>query len=770
MKIISCVFIFVVFFKVYAAGGIVIDPWTAIQSIRSMQARDEQVRAFRRDFVPEIQAKKSTLGTTYEAIATLGLLADAINGITTLNHDRLNHLKGAALGTRLPALPTSPDAFYHYGTREYLQSLFKAITMGIGYDKGVIKPSTPLSQKEMDTYRGIIRSVNPYFDAASQKPDPTHLRISAGLSPAEIQSHIDKAHELMCAPITSTPKVFPTVFSSTDGENEIRFYNKDEHGYEFANYYDAAIVVPMNIKHPSTRIILDLSRTSFVRTENLFQAVKYFILTGQLPDMQFFASIYARGAFDAAKISSAQTVGTSNLPILPGMQEYWDTIKNSIMLEAVKAKFSQHAHLAALLLSTDDNTLVENAVRFDGYWGRDGGLDSTGKSIGESTRGGNWLGKALVQVRAMLRTGTLPIASQATPGTAVISLPTAQALPEAKKREVETFIKSYQPGFTLPTVATTAAAGHPLTAVQPSFQEIKTLISSVDGSCTWDCGNGEFGSMQADKGALKIVCKSSKNPSVLSNVKAFLTANSILFIEGTDRQRQPLLQIGSQELKKFKPLIVASPTIQPWILNVSGNPNKTPQQIAAQTAIAQGGAAATSAGVVPTVPHTLTGSASVAVGAPPPPPMVTSPPAIDWTAIQQAVRDDFIYSDGHSIYIMSRHSTKALEDYLRTNRVPYDNLDTAIKIPLLVNSPRDLALFAAIPNSLMATLSQLPIPIMYEYKDGQYYLKVTYHPDAEAIAIKVNAALGGVQCWGDATRGIYFSPSAQNYLRSTPNS
>lgn len=42
-----------------AGGGVVIDQWVAMKSTRSVQARDEQVRAFRRDFAAEIHAKKN---------------------------------------------------------------------------------------------------------------------------------------------------------------------------------------------------------------------------------------------------------------------------------------------------------------------------------------------------------------------------------------------------------------------------------------------------------------------------------------------------------------------------------------------------------------------------------------------------------------------------------------------------------------------------------------------------------------------------------------
>ena len=69
----------------------------------------------------------------------------------------------------------------------------------------------------------------------------------------------------------------------------------------------------------------------------------------------------------------------------------WDQVKDEIMLRAVRAKFAQHADLAALLLSTGDALIVERSRR-DHYWG-DGG-DGTGA---------NKLGQILMQLRAELR-------------------------------------------------------------------------------------------------------------------------------------------------------------------------------------------------------------------------------------------------------------------------------------------------------------------------------------------------------------------------------
>ena len=69
----------------------------------------------------------------------------------------------------------------------------------------------------------------------------------------------------------------------------------------------------------------------------------------------------------------------------------WESVKDTIMHEAVLAKFTQHADLREVLLGTGDAALVEHTEN-DAYWG-DGG-DGSGE---------NRLGQILVRVREELR-------------------------------------------------------------------------------------------------------------------------------------------------------------------------------------------------------------------------------------------------------------------------------------------------------------------------------------------------------------------------------
>ena len=70
----------------------------------------------------------------------------------------------------------------------------------------------------------------------------------------------------------------------------------------------------------------------------------------------------------------------------------WESAKDGIMREAVRAKIEQHTELRSLLLGTGDAELIEHTTN-DTYWG-DGG-DGSGK---------NRLGRLLVELREQFRT------------------------------------------------------------------------------------------------------------------------------------------------------------------------------------------------------------------------------------------------------------------------------------------------------------------------------------------------------------------------------
>ncbi len=69
----------------------------------------------------------------------------------------------------------------------------------------------------------------------------------------------------------------------------------------------------------------------------------------------------------------------------------WEAAKDNIMREAVRAKFTQHEDIRAVLLGTGDELLIE-AARNDSYWG-----------YGPDGKGQNKLGQVLMEIRDELR-------------------------------------------------------------------------------------------------------------------------------------------------------------------------------------------------------------------------------------------------------------------------------------------------------------------------------------------------------------------------------
>jgi N-glycosidase YbiA len=85
---------------------------------------------------------------------------------------------------------------------------------------------------------------------------------------------------------------------------------------------------------------------------------------------------------DAANLGRRRSV-----PLRPD----WEAVKDQVMLAGVLRKFETHADIRAVLLSTEEELLVENAPS-DYYWGC--GADGSGQ---------NKLGQVLMTVRALLR-------------------------------------------------------------------------------------------------------------------------------------------------------------------------------------------------------------------------------------------------------------------------------------------------------------------------------------------------------------------------------
>jgi ribA/ribD-fused uncharacterized protein len=144
--------------------------------------------------------------------------------------------------------------------------------------------------------------------------------------------------------------------------SKILFYRVSERFGEFSNFS------PQPIK---------LNGKTWPTSEHYFQAQKF-------ADTEYEEEIRrARSPMVAARLGRSRK---------KPLRKDWESSKENVMREALRAKFTQHLDLRALLLSTGDEIIVEHTQN-DDYWG-DGG-DGSGK---------NRLGILLMELREKLRT------------------------------------------------------------------------------------------------------------------------------------------------------------------------------------------------------------------------------------------------------------------------------------------------------------------------------------------------------------------------------
>ena len=124
------------------------------------------------------------------------------------------------------------------------------------------------------------------------------------------------------------------------------------------------------------RATIRIDGKNWATTEHYFQAQK------------FAGTEYMRRVRQAKTPGDAASLGRRrDFPL----RRDWEQVKENVMLEALRAKFTQHPDLAEILLGTADAELIEHTAR-DSYWG-DGG-DGSGR---------NRLGHLLMQLRDELR-------------------------------------------------------------------------------------------------------------------------------------------------------------------------------------------------------------------------------------------------------------------------------------------------------------------------------------------------------------------------------
>lgn len=202
----------------------------------------------------------------------------------------------------------------------------------------------------------------------------------------KIDNNTDKKHKTKKEPTKKEPK---------ENHHDILFYEPKAPFYEFSNFY------------PCKFTLLDREWTC---SEQYFQAMKFYIPENS-EHMEYVDMIHhadspmkifslglqkKQGGYGAKWVINKKTK-TINLNDV--IQQYrhlsirddWDSIKLDVMMDVLKAKFSQNKKLKELLMSTGNANIIEDSPR-DSYWG-----------IGKDKKGQNHLGKLLVKLREILK-------------------------------------------------------------------------------------------------------------------------------------------------------------------------------------------------------------------------------------------------------------------------------------------------------------------------------------------------------------------------------
>lgn len=152
----------------------------------------------------------------------------------------------------------------------------------------------------------------------------------------------------------------PSMLAAWEMAERIEFYRAGDDYGEFSNFS----------RHP-----IDLGGHTWPTTEHYFQAMKF-----EDPALR-------ERIRNAPSPGEAARMGRR----LPGLRDDWEAVKEDVMMDALRAKFTQHDKCRRRLLQTGDAQLVEH-TRNDVYWA-DGG----------DGRGKNRLGALLMQLRDELR-------------------------------------------------------------------------------------------------------------------------------------------------------------------------------------------------------------------------------------------------------------------------------------------------------------------------------------------------------------------------------
>jgi hypothetical protein len=131
---------------------------------------------------------------------------------------------------------------------------------------------------------------------------------------------------------------------------------------------------------------IEIDGESFPTVEHYFQAMK----AKAFKDDESYEKIKKTKTPKAAKAAGKLVKNF--------ITETWESIRDSIMEKALRAKFVQHPELRKQLLETGDKIIGEADPR-DMYWGIGTGIESEKSKKPSKWRGLNKLGKMIMSLR-----------------------------------------------------------------------------------------------------------------------------------------------------------------------------------------------------------------------------------------------------------------------------------------------------------------------------------------------------------------------------------
>lgn len=169
--------------------------------------------------------------------------------------------------------------------------------------------------------------------------------------------------EAICEVLLENPRLAQKVQEHFSKPRTLEFYGYKNHNGQLSNFWPVTILV---------------GQEKYSSVEHFYQAQKYDVTNPKRAAL----IRSAKTASEAAKLGRDKAYKP---------RPDWESIKDEVMLVALRAKFKQNQELKTFLLKTGNSEIVEASPN-DYYWGC--GAERTGK---------NMLGKMLMQVRKELQ-------------------------------------------------------------------------------------------------------------------------------------------------------------------------------------------------------------------------------------------------------------------------------------------------------------------------------------------------------------------------------